>query len=66
MKEMLIKRIGNLMTIKSIVTIALTILFCVMSLKGVVSQEVNNIFLIVIGFYFGSKASQQDNSNKIE
>lgn len=59
MKNMLIKRIGNLLTIKSILTIALMFIFGYLALKGINNEQVNNIFTMVIGFYFGSKISKE-------
>lgn len=50
------ERIAKLLTVKSIVTIAMTALFCVLAIRGTVSgQEFLTIFTIVIGFYFGTQ-----------
>lgn len=49
-------RISKLLTVKSIVTLALTIVFCVLAIRGTISgQEFLTIFTIVIGFYFGTQ-----------
>lgn len=65
----IIIRISNLITIKSIVTIILTIVFAVLSYNGTISSEVfNSIFTIVIGFYFGTQkiddTKKNTNNNK--
>ena len=53
MKETIVNR---LVSIKSIVTILMTILFCVLAYMGVIEGEkVYSVFLIIIGFYFGTQ-----------
>lgn len=52
----IITRIGNLITVKSITTIILTIVFAILALHGVISAEQYiTIFSVVIGFYFGTQ-----------
>lgn len=54
------KRIDKLLSVKSLVTLALTAIFCTLALKGVISgQEFLTIFTIVIGFYFGTQAEKK-------
>ena len=53
------ERLAKLLTIKSIVTIALTILFVVVALRGTIPQEVMTIFTTVIAFYFGTQATKE-------
>ena len=51
-----ITRVSNLITIKSIVTLIMTVVFAVLSLRGVVSPEVFiSVFTVIIGFYFGTQ-----------
>lgn len=48
--------IAKLLTIKSIVTILLTIVFSVLALMGEISgSEFLTIFVTVIAFYFGTQ-----------
>ena len=59
MKEALTR----LIKVKSIVTIMLTAVFCVLAWKGVVSAEqFVTIFTTVIAFYFGTQ-SRKDGDN---
>lgn len=52
MKERLLK----LLTIKSIVTLLLTFVFCHLSVTGAITPEVfMTVFVVVIGFYFGTQ-----------
>ena len=50
------ERLSKLLAVKSIVTVALTFVFCVLSIRGTISgQEFLTIFTIVVGFYFGTQ-----------
>lgn len=53
------KRLANLLTIKSLVTLAITIVFSVLAFKGIIPEEVNTVYLIIIGFYFGTQAKKE-------
>ena len=48
MNELLNKRIANLLSVKSLVTIALTATFCILTVRGAVTQEFNTVYLMVI------------------
>ena len=54
-------KFAKLIDVKSIVTLLFTILFCILSYKGTIPQEVNNIYLMIIAFYFGT---QHEKKNK--
>lgn len=59
MSEKIAKRIAALMSVKSIVTIALTVVFTVLALRGdVTGQDFMTIFLMVISFYFGTQSQK--------
>ena len=61
--ETLKKRLGNLLTVKSIVTIVLTVVFTVLALRESISgSEFLTIFTVVIGFYFGTQKVSEDKS----
>ncbi len=54
------ERISKLFTIKSIVTILLSVVFSILSLKGFISPvEFITIFTVIIGFYFGTQAKKE-------
>ena len=54
------ERFAKLIDVKSIVTFVLTILFCVLAFKGVITGEhVNMIFTTVIAFYFGTQTAKK-------
>lgn len=55
------KRFANLLTVKSIVTVALTAVFSVLAMRGTISgTEFLTIFTVVIGFYFGTQRAKED------
>nr|DAE78958.1 MAG TPA: hypothetical protein [Caudoviricetes sp.] len=61
--ENLKKRLANLLTVKSIVTIVLTAIFAVLALRESISgSEFLTIFTVVIGFYFGTQRVAEDKS----
>lgn len=60
------KVFDRLLTIKSIVTIMLTIVFCILALCGTIDGgQFLTIFTVVIGFYFGTQAQKQAQAAKI-
>ena len=55
------KRLGNLLAVKSLVTITLTVIFAVLALRETISgSEFLTIFTVVIGFYFGTQRVAED------
>ena len=57
--QQFIKRAASLVSVKSIVTMALTAIFAVLALRGDVSgQDFLTIFLIVVSFYFGTQSQK--------
>ena len=60
MLQVLVKRIGNLFSVKSIVTIRLTIAFVILSLRGVIKgTDFLTIFFSVIAFSIGSQNAKE-------
>jgi hypothetical protein len=57
-------KLAKLIDVKSIVTLTLTVLFCVLSYKGTIPQEVNNIYLMIIAFYFGTQYEKKNKENE--
>lgn len=58
------KRLGNLLAVKSLVTITLTVIFAVLALRESISgSEFLTIFTVVIGFYFGTQRVTEDKNS---
>ena len=65
MNEILVKRLAKLLCVKSIVTIALTVVAMVLALRGdITGQDFLSVFLMVISFYFGTQSQKHDGQGK--
>ena len=62
MDNSIIKRLGNLLSVKSLVTLTLTVLFAVMALRGTISQDFMTVYAVVIAFYFGTQSQKVQNA----
>lgn len=49
-------KLAKLIDVKSIVTLLLTIVFCVLCLIGTLPTEFLTIYTVIIGFYFGTQS----------
>ena len=58
MNEIIIKRLSSLLSVKSLVTLALTIVFAVMAVREAISQDFMTVYAVVIAFYFGTQKAQ--------
>ena len=56
--EQLKKRLANLVSVKSIVTVALTGVFAYMAIVGAISQDFMTIYAVIIAFYFGTQSQK--------
>ena len=53
------KPLGNLLSVKSLVTLSLTIVFAVLALRGdITGKDFLTIFLTVVTFYFGTQSQK--------
>ena len=63
----MLKNIAKLIDVKSIVTLILTAIFAVLSLKGQISAEqFQTVFTVVISFYFGTQYQKNKEENSDE
>ena len=62
MNERIIKRIANLMRVKSIVTLVLTGVFAYMAVTGNISQDFMTIYAVIIAFYFGTQSQKNQDA----
>ena len=66
MRSVWLQRLSNLLCVKSIVTIILTVVFAYLSIIGKLSeQDFLTVFSVVIAFYFGTQ-SQRRNEKRNE
>ncbi len=60
---MFLKQIAKLIDVKSIITLVLTAVFAVLSVRGVISSsEFLSVFTLIIGFYFGVQHAKKNNT----
>lgn len=60
---MFLKQITKLIDVKSILTLVLTVVFAVLSVRGTISSsEFLSVFTLIIGFYFGVQHEKKKNS----
>jgi hypothetical protein len=52
------KRLGNLLSVKSLVTLVLTGVFAYMAVAGKISQDFMTIYAVIIAFYFGTQSQK--------
>ena len=62
MNEKIIKRLAALMSVKSIVTLALTGVFAFMACTNQISQDFMTIYAVIIAFYFGTQSQRIQDS----
>lgn len=58
MREMIFKRLGNLLSVKSLVTLVLTGVFAYMAVAGKISQDFMTVYAVIIAFYFGTQSQK--------
>ena len=56
--ELIHKRLANLMSVKSLVTLTLTAVFAYMAIIGKISQDFMTIYAVIIAFYFGTQSQK--------
>ena len=57
----IVENLAKLINVKSIVTLALTVVFAVLSLKGVITaDQFISIFTVIIAFYFGTQYEKKN------
>ena len=52
------KRVAHLLSVKSIVTIMLTVVFAFMACTNTISQDFMTIYAVIIAFYFGTQSQK--------
>ena len=60
--ELIKKRCANLLSVKSLVTLVLTVVFAYMAIAGKISQDFMTVYAVVIAFYFGTQSQKQQDA----
>lgn len=58
MSDIILKRLGALLSVKSLVTLILTGVFAYMACTGQISQDFMTIYAVIIAFYFGTQSQK--------
>lgn len=58
--EQIKKRVANLLTVKSIVTVVLTCVFAYLSVTDNINQDFMMAYTVVISFYFGTQHQKNE------
>lgn len=58
MNGAIIRRLGNLLSVKSLVTLTLTGVFAFLAVRGQISQDFMTVYAVVIAFYFGTQSQK--------
>ena len=58
--ELFFKKLANLLSVKSLVTLALTVTFCVLTVTGNLPENFMSIYTMVITFYFVKQLGKED------
>ena len=56
--ELMKKRLANLLSVKSLVTLCLTVVFAYMAVTEKISQDFMTIYAVIIAFYFGTQSQK--------
>lgn len=52
------KRLSRLLSVKSLVTLMLSVVFCVLALTGRIAQDFMTVYAVIIAFYFGTQSQK--------
>lgn len=58
MNNLIMKRLANLLSVKSIVTLVTTGVFAYMAITGTISQDFMTVYAVIIAFYFGTQSQK--------
>ena len=56
--DKVIKRLANLLSVKSIVTLTNTAVFAYLSVTNQINQDFMTIYAVIIAFYFGTQSQK--------
>ena len=65
--EIFWKRLANLVSVKSLTTLILTVIFAILALRGTIAQEFMMVYTVIVAFYFGTQSQKiQDTIDRAE
>ncbi len=64
MKQLLLKRLTALLSVKSLVTLILTGVFAYLAVRGKIEQDFMTIYAMIIAFYFSVQSQKESETDK--
>ncbi len=62
MDDRIMKRLANLLSVKLLVTLVLTLVFAYRAVDGKISQDFMTVYAVVIAFYFGTQSQKMQDT----
>lgn len=56
------KRLGNLLSVKSLVTLVLTGVYSYLAITKQINPEFSSVYMVVIAFYFGTQSQKNQDA----
>lgn len=66
MNDTIVKRLSNLLSVKSLVTLTLTAVFAWMACSNSISKDFMTIYAVIIAFYFGTQSNRNQGTDQGE
>lgn len=60
--ELIQKRLANPLSVKSLVTLALTVVFAYLAVAEKIAQDFMTVYAVVIAFYFGTQSQKRQDA----
>lgn len=61
----MLQNLANLIKVKTIVTLLVTIVFCYLAITGVIAAELfMTVFTMIVSFYFGTQAEKRNHTDE--
>ena len=57
---MIQERLAKLLSVKSIMTLILTIVFAILALRGEIGQDFMTVYTMIVSFFFGYATMKED------
>lgn len=53
--------LAKLIKVKTLITLAMTLVFCILAVIGIIGAELfMSVFTVIIGFYFGTQSEKKE------
>lgn len=63
---MIKERLAKLLSVKSIMTLILTIVFAILALRGEIGQDFMTVYTMIVAFFFGYQTTKESKATPAE